>query len=287
MISKTLKRLAKTHPTKSKPVSLTIDRRQVLRGILIVCAMVIAALVYLDFLINYSSAVRSESIQQLFNITREDSLASWFSVAITTLVALTMWALWLLARASGAPKFTRTGWLTLAICFSYLAVDDGSMIHERVGTTAGEISSSGWLNGFPTYYWQAIFVPVLAIFGAYLLYFMMRTLSTRRQRLAVIAALGCLAVAVILDFFEGMSPDNNWNIYTAIANNFDFAFYAQWAFGKTEYDTLVHFSKSLEESLETLAMSLILVTSLAHLTERYPKITVSSATPTSAKSQSH
>lgn len=255
-------------------VALTVRPRTLLTNLLLVCVIVVVGLFVGDWVINYAHAIDSPPIRRLFNITREDSLASWVATTITLLVALTMWALWVLSRASKASVVIRRGWLILAAAFTYLAIDDGAMIHERLGSVLSGAASIGWLASFPSYYWQIIFLPLLFGLAIYLLYFLSRQLTAPRQRLAVIVALACLGIAIILDFFEGLAPSNSLNIYTAVANQFDFASYTQRNFGQSEYDTLVHFSKSIEESLEMLAMSLLWATMLSHILSRYGRVSI-------------
>lgn len=279
MTTQSTKKPAKVNlATDHQSVAIAINRRQFLTGLFLTCVIIIFGLIVADWVLNYAHGIESSAIRRLFNITREDGLASFVAVTLTLLAALTMWALWLLSRANGEARSVKIGWAVLAGMFTYLAVDDGAMIHERLGTALGNASAGGgWLVNFPSYYWQIIFVPILVVFGVYFLYFLFRRLDSPKKRWAIVVALGCLGLAIVLDFFEGLEPGSGLNIYTAIANSFDFADYARHTFGQTEYDTLLHFSKSLEESLEMLAMSLIWVTTLAHLLARYPNITFRSS----------
>lgn len=268
--------LSRKQPSKNvdRPVNITVYPRKFLTGLFLICTLVVAGLFLGDWIINYTGSINSGPIQRLFNITREDGLASWVAITITSLVALSIWALWALARASKASKFVQRGWLIIAGFFTYLAVDDGAMIHERLGSALADAPASGWLANFPSYYWQLIFLPILIIFGGFFLYFLARQLHTPKQKLAVIVALGMLGLAIVLDFFEGLHPAHSLNIYTALTNGLDFSAYAINTFGQTEYNTLVHFSKSIEESLEILAMSLLWVVMLAHMFTSYPRINI-------------
>ena len=276
--ARTVKALTATHSRKKtakhsgEPTEITIHPRQFLTGILLVCIIVVVGLLFGDWIINYAGAINSGPIRRLFNMTREDSLASLVAIVITTFVALSAWAAWLLARSNKTSKYVQRGWLIIAGFFTYLAIDDGAMIHERLGTTLADATKDGWLANFPSYYWQLIFLPILTAFGVFLLYFLMRQLRSRQQKQAVLVALALLGAAIILDFFEGLSPSHSLNIYTTIANNFDFSAYTMQHFNQTEYATLLNFSKALEEALEIVAMSLLWITILAHLLANYPKI---------------
>ena len=71
----------------------------------------------------------------MFNTAREDGLASWFAVTQTLLIALTLWLIYSVAKAGRKPRAIVVGWLVLALFFTYMAIDDGAQIHERLGST--------------------------------------------------------------------------------------------------------------------------------------------------------
>jgi len=64
-----------------------------------------------------------------------------------------------------------------------------------------------------------------------------------------LAAFGCYAAAVILDFFEG-----EYDGYEGVASFFD-----------VEYETVGHYSRVVEEVLEDWGASLLLIVLLRHL----------------------
>ena len=108
-------------------------------------------------------------------------------------------------------------------------------------------------------------MPLLAIAGAFMLGFLWRQLRSGRQRLAVVLALGAMALAVAIDFFEGLEPDHAWNLHTALALRWDFESFARTQFDQSEFNTLLHFGKSLEETLEMFAITLLWTAILSHL----------------------
>jgi len=245
------------------PLELQFRSHRILTLLFATCVCVELSFVALDYWVNYSRGVEAGPIRRLFNITREDGLASWFAITQTVLLALTLWALWLITRRAGA-RWTSRGWLALAALFTYMAMDDGATIHERIGSTLKSSGSGEAASWSPSYGWQVIFVPVFAVMGAFMLGFLWRQLRGGRQRLAVVLALGAMALAVALDFFEGLKPDHPWNLHTALAQRWDFANFARTQFDQTEYATLLHFGKSLEETLEMLAITLLWTAILSH-----------------------
>ena len=155
---------------------------------------------------------------------------------------------------------TALGWLALALFFTYMAVDDGAEIHESFGSAfdtihknkdpAGAFTSwaSGVLDIFPSYTWLILFMPFFGAAGLFILIFLWRELKTRQSRALVIIALVCLALAVCRDFVEGLDKKHQWNFHTMIRNKYDLEKY-----------TVRHFSKSLEEFLEMLGITLFWV----------------------------
>lgn len=255
------------------PAVLRLDAGALKRNLILLCAGLEILFFTLDFQLNYADASGVGAVRRLFNTASEDSLPSWFAIAQTALVALTAWLIYAVVR-SGASRARRAGWLTLAVLFTYLAFDDAATIHERLGTAfdgifsrsahAGSLAAQA-LAVFPSYRWQIVFVPVLAAFGLFMLVFLVRELRGRTARIIVPVALALLAVAVTLDFFEGLEPDHALNPYTAIAETRHLDYWAAGTFGESSYDTLVHFSKSAEECIEMFAMSLLWAVLVGHL----------------------
>jgi hypothetical protein len=228
------------------PDSLTVEIHfeRVLKQVFITCLLVEVALVFLDVTVNRWQWSDHGAIQRMFNITREDGMASWFAVFQTSMVALTAWIICGLTKLkSGKVQFR---WLVVALLFSYMTIDDGAAVHERVGTA---LSQSAAVAGFPSYAWQVIFVPLFASVGAYIFFSLWRDFGTVQEKVRIFSAFSCFAVAVVLDFFEGMD-----NAYVYLYNWFE------WSSREIR-----HYSKSLEEFVEMVGMSIFLVTFLGFI----------------------
>jgi hypothetical protein len=146
-----------------------------------------------------------------------------------------------------------------------MAADDGAKIHERMGSIFSEVNRATGsdppadalehLQGmFPSYDWQLVALPLLAAAGLFMLVFLLREIRDRKGRLLLFLAPGFMATAVGLDFIEGLDDSHAWNIQVWIRE----------AFGLTKY-TVRHFAKSLEEFLEMVAITLLLMLFLRHL----------------------
>ena len=232
--------------TAASSTTFTVDAGRLLCVVFLFCLIIELGLVYLDLAINWQRWSEFGAIRRLFNITREDGLASWFAVTQTGLVALVVWAVFAIVSNRGAGKSRRAGWLLVALFFTYMAIDDGAMIHERVGSA---FQKSQGIGLFPSYPWQMVVAPFFAMAGILMTFFLWRELPRSFDRWRVMAAIACFAIALAMDFVEGLDDGYRWLID---------------AFG-WENEAIRHFSKSIEEFIEMLAMSILLVTFLGHV----------------------
>ena len=214
--------------------------------LLAVCIVIQLSLVICDLTINWLDWSESGAIRRLFNITREDGLASLFAVIQTLAVAVTTWLIALLVSGTHSSRFLRVGWVFLAVFFTVMAIDDGAKVHERLGTVYKENNTEVY---FFSYGWQKIIAPVYALCGVLMAAFLWCLGRDSIRRPFIVAALGLLASAMLIDFWEGVS---NGYVYLL-------------GIDPKDVDTVTHFSKSLEEFLEMLAMSLLLVAFLEYL----------------------
>jgi hypothetical protein len=224
--------------------------------VFLACLIVEVALVYLDLTVNWLHWSDYSPIRRLFNTTREDALASWFAVTQTVFVALFAWIIHAIGRKQGISGPRLAGWLLVALFFSYMAIDDGAAVHERIGSAFKE--REGGSVGFVSYPWQMLLAPVFAAMGLFLLGFLWFELPRATDRVRVFGALTCLAVAMSMDFVEGMEDGYAWFVENYGWKN----------------ATIRHFSKSLEEFLEMLGMTLFLVTFLGQVARRGREIVV-------------
>lgn len=220
------------------------------------CLIAEVALVYLDLTVNWLQWSEYGPIRRLFNTTREDALASWFAVTQTVFVALSAWLICAINRYHGISGLRRFGWLLVALFFTYMAIDDGAAVHERLGSAFKQ--REGGSVGFVSYPWQMLLAPLFAAMGVFLFVFLWFELPRTVDRARVFGALTCFAIAVSMDFVEGMDDGYAWLVET-----FD------W-----DNSTIRHFSKSVEEFIEMLGMTLFLVTFLAQIARRGREVIV-------------
>jgi hypothetical protein len=240
-------------------VELRVDWRRLASRVLLLCLAAEVAFIVLDYHINYGRLIDIFAMRRLFNTAREDGLASWFASTQTLLVGLTLLAIHTVGRSRG--------YLILAIGFLYMAVDDGAQLHERFSSTFDALTERSTLAGwFPSYTWHVLFLPCFAVIGLYLLLFLWRKLDRTRPRLLLVTAVACLAAAVAMDFFEGLEEEHPANVYAAAVSRYpSLDAWSERRFGTAADESLRHFSKSIEETLEMGAMSILWFVLLGHL----------------------
>ncbi len=236
-----------------------MDSRRLLIVVFFSCVAIEIALFVLDWKVNHERGSSIGAIRRLFNTTREDSLASWFGVTQTFVVALVLWLTTAIAAKTQPSRWKRVGWIVLAVFFTYMAIDDGAKIHERLGTASKSFAVTKDAVGiYPSYAWQVVFMPLFAAMGLFMLIFLWQELPRTKDRVRVFLALSCFGVAVVFDFFEGLDDGYAWLIEEL----------------DVKKRTIRHYSKSIEETIEMLGMTILLVTFLDNLMQRARVLTV-------------
>jgi len=244
--------------TAYEVTALEINSKRCLWIIFVFCVAIIVLLFFLDYSINWHEGSSSESIQRMFNTAAEHSIAGWFATTLTFVVALAGWTNLALVRHIDNSIWRRAGWLLIALLFTYLSLDDGAELHEHLGSGLKQAPLFGALiEAYPSYAWHVVTGPVVAGLGGFMLYFLWKELSHRSEKLGVLSAFSCLALAVGQDFIEGTIEEYDW----------------VQAYGLDPYAVL-HFSKSVEESLEMLGMTFFLIVFLSHLMRTFRTITL-------------
>jgi hypothetical protein len=207
-------------------------------------------------------------------------------VTQTCLVTLTLALIFLVSRRDGSPRWVVAGWLALALMFGYMTVDDGAEVHERMGSAfkkvhVAEASSpepaglgAKLLKKFPSYTWQILYVPAFGLMGCFVFVFLMTQLRGPGPRIAILVALTCFGLAVAFDFVEGLDRDHPWNLYTLLTERYDLWAFTQETFDEKPFETLRHFSKSVEEFLEMLGMTLFWGVFLSHFMQKAARLRI-------------
>lgn len=221
--------------------------------------LVAGALVFsvLDYVGNRSGWVDSSSLRRLFNVGREDSLHNFVAAVQELAVAGVALVAYLHARRTER-RSVRLEWGVALAIFLWIGIDDGAIIHERVGTAIEE-----GVAFFPSYAWQVIFVPVFTIGLAVAYHVLARTRRAPWTRLLFLAAFCCYVTATGLDYVEGRDGA--------------FETVAEWL--DISWSTVSHYSRVIEEFFEDVGASLFLVTLLRHLLWTVPAFRITVVRP--------
>ncbi|MCP3981246.1 MAG: hypothetical protein GY716_18250 [bacterium] len=238
-----------------------IGRSRTMRRLVLACILIQLGFVLADYFIALRALDLTSHIRAMFNVARENSLPNWFSSMQTLAVGLTALLVYLVVRARGASAGMRRGWMFVALFFVYMALDDGTRLHERLGSFFGELlaggRSGGILDGSAGYSWHVVFLPLFVAAGLFTAWFLLRESPAFRVRVVVLLALGLLAASVGLDFLESLDKDHPWNPYVRIVSDPVLDYKSRALFDHSAYWIARHFSKVLEEILEMLANTLL------------------------------
>lgn len=239
--------------TTGATLDVTVDARRFIRTIFYALLGWELLLVLLDATVNYGQWVGSRPIQRLFNMAREDSLANWFASVQELSVGLVLWLVFLTSRREGEWKALL--WAGVAAFFTYMAIDDGAAIHERIGSAAKDAGVGGF---YSSYRWQVVLGPLFGAVGFVILVFVRRELRETRLREWLLIGLGCYASKVGLDYIEGLPGG-----YHIIADMFTLGPLA-----------VRHFGMVFEEFLKMVGTTFFLTCFLTHLTHISPRCSI-------------
>ncbi len=232
--------------------------------------------VLLDVWLYWGNMIPSPDLAKLFDSTSESGFGSWLAVTQTMLIAVTLWVMAAAIKSREVLGIRWVSWTVLALFFTYIAFDDGNQFHERIGAAFADsrASESGVGAMFPSYYWQLLFGPFFVGMGVFLGVFLWRELRTASQRLLVGLAFALFTFAVALDFVDGLSPDHRLNLAVRLAADSGLEQLSSVLFGRTAFDTIVHLSRSVEESIEMLAMTILWAAFLMHLVDSFGEVSI-------------
>lgn len=213
------------------------------------------SLVLLDVLIARWRLVPVAGLAQAFDMTQEANLLTWYSSTQLLFVAVFGFLCACRLRLTDAPRWRQAGWVIISLFFLYMAVDDGAYLHERLGgafgRTVSDSSPLAFAGRYPSYHWQVLLGPMFGAMGLFILVFLQRELG-RRMQWVVVAALGCYAVAVFLDFLDGYGDGDVYRYLSSLT--------------AASRDTQQHYMRVVEEFLELLGTTLFLCIAMYRVT---------------------
>ncbi len=129
----------------------------------------------------------------LFSVNAEQTIPTWFSVAILFVTAVLL-ATIAIAKTSSQDRDARY-WAVLAAGFLYMSIDEGAVIHEVL---ADWIQEEFHFGGYLAFGWQVVAVPLVIVVGLLYLRFLFHLPPLTRYRFIAAGAL-YVTGAVLLD----------------------------------------------------------------------------------------
>jgi hypothetical protein len=135
-----------------------------------------------EYIIETQFHNQSDSLPALLldtlSVNAEQTIPTWYSVALLLLAATLLLVIGLVKRASRDGY--RFHWLGLAIIFLYLSIDEGATIHEMFGDPLQQTFGT---SGFLAFGWQLLAAPLVIILAVLYLRFLLHLPSAIRYRL--------------------------------------------------------------------------------------------------------
>ena len=137
-----------------------------------------------------------------------------------------------------------------------MGIDDASQLHERVATVVADVTKRSdadilivnAIKRFPSYYWLIILLPVFGGIGVFMVIFLTREFEAIEVRRLFLGGIAFYVAAIGLDYFDGI--DRHYD--TIVAH------------GWFSFDDARHLCRSIEEFIEMVGTTFILVSFLQH-----------------------
>ena len=153
--------------SQSAPTVIRVEQERLLNWVVAILLAIAIAIVLLDAVVAEFELVSIGAVQRLFNITREDGLANFFSTFQMLTVGFVALLITLVVKSQkrGQSSNVVVGWAVVTGLLLLWGVDDGTKLHERVGAVFKELAtdSSGEphtglvgsiYDAFSSYSWQ-------------------------------------------------------------------------------------------------------------------------------------
>jgi hypothetical protein len=224
--------------------------------------LICCGLVVCDSVLTFHDVTGYYVFNRIFDMTREESIPNWYASILLFCIALTCVLTYVIQRVR-VERQVAVPWLFFGAFFTFLSMDDGAKIHERLGSFFRELTEEGdgifWvfqdlLESASTYSWQIFVLPVFLFVGFFMLLWGYQHVKNTKTHGWILLGGVSIAVALSLDYFEGL-VDND------VIDLSDRAF--------SEY-TIEHYQRVAEEFLEMTGFICILHGLWIHLLSLVP-----------------
>jgi len=175
--------------------------------------LVCCGLVVCDSVLTFHDVTGYYVFHRVFDMTREESIPNWYASILLFCIGLTSLLIYVVQRGEGVRRSDASPWLFFSGFFTFLSMDDGAKIHERLGSFFRELTEEGegifWvfqdvLDSASTYSWQVFVLPVFLFVGFFMLLWGYQHVRNPETQRWVIFGSVCIALAIGVDYFEGL-----------------------------------------------------------------------------------
>lgn len=157
-----------TNQQAQDQASIEASQRRQVMAVLVLGVIGITTMSLVSNVLWMNQAKFASKFMLFFDVDQEKSLATWWSVS--TLAGLGVLTWFVGQRRTMASFGERLGWWMLAFGFLFLSVDEGCMLHERIGgkTELGVDTPLEYAR------WIFVWLPIMGLFGGFIFWKMWR-----------------------------------------------------------------------------------------------------------------
>jgi hypothetical protein len=229
---------------------------------LLCCGLVIC-----DSVLTFHDVTGYYVFNRVFDMTREESIPNWYASILLFNIGLTCLVTFVIQRCR-VDRRDAVPWLFFAGFFTFLSMDDGAKIHERLGSFFRELAEDGdgvftvfqpVLEVASTYSWQIFVLPVFLFFAFFILLWGFNNISVRETHRWILLGGFFIAIGLGLDYFEGLVDNGVIDLEGR----------------PLSVNTIEHYQRVLEEFLEMTGFICILRGLCVHLLSLESQVRVS------------
>ena len=205
--------------------------------------LVCCGLVVCDSVLTFHDVTGYYVFYRVFDMTREESIPNWYASILLFCIGLTSLLIYAVQRAKGVRGSDVSPWLFFSGFFTFLSMDDGAKIHERLGSFFRDLTEDGdgifWifqdlLETASTYSWQVFVLPVFLFIAFFMVFWGYQNVKNVKTQGWVLFGGLCIGAALGADYFEGLVDNDVVSLE-----------------GRSlSVDTIEHYQRVIEEFLE-------------------------------------
>ena len=205
--------------------------------------LVCCFLVLCDFVFTFRDITDYYVFYRIFDMTKEESIPNWYASILLFCIGLTSLLIYIIQRAQGVSGSESSPWLLCSGFFTFLSMDDGAKIHERLGSFFRDLTEDGdgifWifqdlLETASTYSWQVFVLPVFLFIAFFMVFWGYQNVKNVKTQGWVLFGGLCIGAALGADYFEGLVDNDVVSLE-----------------GRSlSVDTIEHYQRVIEEFLE-------------------------------------